>query len=257
MCTVSVARGADEHAPCFRVVSNRDELRSRVEAEPPRVIEDTQARILMPVDPQSGGTWIGVNDRGIVAVLLNSNPSGGVTSAMLAGRESRGGLVPKVLDSTSFDAACACASKLEARRYAPFRLLLLGLASWVHWHGTGERLWRVESSPMDKPVCFASSGLGDDRVQQPRLALFDSMIHTNGVYDFEVQDRFHHAPMPQSPELGVMMSRADARTVSVTSVKVDAANHRAVMIYESIRDMAQQPVSAVTVALSLRREDGA
>lgn len=254
MCTVSLALNVGRCADGFRLVSNRDELRTRARARPPVEHDGVHATMLMPIDPQGGGTWIGVNNRGVVAVLLNSNTTGGVATDRVAGRESRGVVVPRVLDTPDFEAACEVADGLDARAFAPFRLFMLHCGSWVHWHGTGDVLRRVASSAMDRPVCFASSGLGDALVQQPRRDLFHAMIQASGGYDSATQDRFHHTPMPDAPELGVMMSRADARTVSVTAVTVEPAAARGVMVYQPLDQLGREPQPAVTVALPLRQE---
>ena len=44
-----------------RVVCNRDELRSRAAALPPRVCTFGERRAVMPIDLVSGGTWIAAN----------------------------------------------------------------------------------------------------------------------------------------------------------------------------------------------------
>jgi len=49
--------------------------------------------------------------------------------------------------------------------------------------------------------------------------LFDSMI-TDSEESAATQDRFHAHSWPDRPELSVLMSRADARTVSITAVEV-------------------------------------
>lgn len=234
MCTVTVAVNASRQGKWVRVVSNRDELRSRGEAQPPAIFPLGARRVLMPVDPQSGGTWIGVNDAGLVAVLLNSNPPGGLPASKLQGKSSRGSLVPSVLLASEMNEAQQIVEAFEAGSYPPFRLLLVSCDSWTHWHSDGSRLHRVEASAMTQPFCFASSGLGDELVQRPRLELFMALCDKHGGFDATVQDRFHHEPMPDAPELGVMMSREAARTVSVTGVSVDLDAGQATMTYEAI-----------------------
>lgn len=77
MCTVTVIPlthdGAGEPG-ALRLACNRDESRRRPAARPPVVRTFGVRRAILPVDPVSDGTWIGVNDAGLVATLLNVNP---------------------------------------------------------------------------------------------------------------------------------------------------------------------------------------
>ena len=72
MCTVTVV----PHETGIRVMCNRDERRSRPAALPPQVHDLGGRLAAFPVDPRGGGSWVGVNDAGIVVTLLNvSGPS--------------------------------------------------------------------------------------------------------------------------------------------------------------------------------------
>ncbi len=72
MCTVTVIpSGAG-----FRLVSNRDELRTRPPCEAPKVRTlESGARAIWPADRLAGGTWIAASDRGLALTLLNGNPA--------------------------------------------------------------------------------------------------------------------------------------------------------------------------------------
>jgi hypothetical protein len=61
-----------------------------------------------------------------------------------------------------------------------------------------------------------SSSLGDGLVEPPRRKLFNQMMRTSAAERLRAQDRFHAHTWPRRPELGVLMSRPDARTVSRT-----------------------------------------
>ncbi|MBY0261387.1 MAG: NRDE family protein, partial [Phycisphaerales bacterium] len=120
MCTVTLVRPAPGS---LRLVFNRDEQRSRAASTPPREFELAGRRALMPIDPDSGGTWIGASDAGVVACLLNANPP--TRSAEWAGRKSRGLIVPAILAASGFDEARQIAWKIEAGKFPPFRLLVV------------------------------------------------------------------------------------------------------------------------------------
>jgi transport and Golgi organization protein 2 len=213
MCTVSLVPLADG----VRMVCNRDEQRSRPAAHPPRVRLTGNRSALYPVDPASGGTWIGVNDAGLALALLNRNRAG---DARVAGR-SRGTLIPELL---------AVGTVAEIRRrlrrllasdvsaVGPFTLVAvredhLGVAIFC-----GLEL-RFEILRLDRPIVFTSSSLGDAVVTAPRRALFSALVRS-APRPLDGQRRFHWHRWPERPEISVCMSRPDAATVSRTIIDV-------------------------------------
>jgi hypothetical protein len=121
-------------------------------------------------------------------------------------------------------------SRLDPSHFAPFRLVAVGLegarpvvVSW-RWDRTS---FAAETS-QSPSVCFVSSGLGDERVQD-RLVLFDEIVMRGvggsgggGGGDVTSQNAFHRHTWPGREDVSVLMSRAEARTVSITSVTVRA-----------------------------------
>src|SRR4029079_17631075 len=67
MCTVSIVPDGDR----FTLMSNRDERRGRAVALQPTVATFGARAAIVPIDPVGGGSWLGVNDAGLVAALLN------------------------------------------------------------------------------------------------------------------------------------------------------------------------------------------
>jgi hypothetical protein len=229
MCTVTII---PLPAGGFRLVTNRDEQRSRAAALPPRVmpIGDVGERGVWPIDGEAGGTWIGASACGTVLTLLNVNDE--AARAATPPRESlrsRGGIVLEVLRGiigggrnaalpvgARLDAMARRAERLELDRYAPFRLV--GACD----DGVVEFRWdraRLEARRLSlAPACFVSSGLGDHRVE-PRLGLWGEWIARHGATP-AAQDEFHRHRWPERAEISVLMSRADARTVSTTAVEI-------------------------------------
>src|SRR5664279_4462760 len=67
MCTVTfIAYGHKVY-----ITHNRDEKSIRPIAVPPKQYVINGHRLLFPKDGQAAGTWIGVNENGCAAVLLN------------------------------------------------------------------------------------------------------------------------------------------------------------------------------------------
>jgi hypothetical protein len=213
MCTVSIVR-----LPHFlRFVVNRDEQRARALALPPSVRRAGALRMLAPTDPPSGGTWVACNETGLAVALLNVNAEASTTPPSA---RSRGEIVPTLMTCRSLTDVERAAAGLEARAYSPFRLVAVHadegrvLELWP-----GDRISR--DLPLDIPRMFTSSGLGDHHVEQPRRDLFMRMVLDGSSIDLSTrQDQFHEHHWPSQPWLSVHMSRADAWTVSRTTLEI-------------------------------------
>jgi hypothetical protein len=221
MCTVSIV----SHATGVRLVCNRDEKRTRARALSPRVQEVGGRRVLFPIDPDGGGTWVGVNSSGLVAAVLNRTAP--VESSSFAPRtahqmKSRGAIVPHVLASATLDAAIERTETLSRIPFAPFRLVLLRhRALWIVTGGGDDSL-AIERSPLLASFVVASSSLGDRLVEAPRRALFGELASKHPGSPLEAQAAFHAHRWPARPEISVVMSRRDARTVSRTQIDIVA-----------------------------------
>ena len=220
MCTVTAlprARLAAESSPdrlLLRVVCNRDELLTRAPALPPTQWAAGPRRLVMPIDPASGGTWIAANDAGLVFVLLNANP--GVVCH--TGKTSRGTIIPALVGCATASRALALAQQIETRWFAPFRLLILDRYEAVDCWPDGDRI-RHRRSDLRSAILRTSSGLGDAVVAGPRRTLFQRTF-TSTADARRAQDDFHRHQWPGREAFSVNMRRHDAATVSRTIVEV-------------------------------------
>ena len=230
MCTVtalprSLLSGGIAATPLLlRVVHNRDEQLTRPAGLPPTEWAVGSRRALMPIDPQSGGTWIAANDAGVIFAILNANPA--VSSATRASvpqdrRQqpmSRGTIIPALVESATVSEALARAQCLPANSFAPFRLLLFDrfqlVECWPHDHRIRHR-----RSFLSAPIMRTSSRLGDAVVAGPRRALFRRFLN-HPDHAPVAQDRFHQHRWIGREAVSVNMRRSDARTVSRTVVEV-------------------------------------
>jgi hypothetical protein len=200
--------------PSVRVVCNRDERRSRPQAEPARIHDIGGVRAVYPVDPPSRGTWIAANEHGLVFSLLNRNV-GPATASQLAS-SSRGGIILRLLKYDSIEEIADHADRLADAGYAPFRLVVVGSFVWeLTWDG---EMLAKSWHELSQPLLITSSGLGDERVEGPRRRLFEAMMR-QGDRGRGWQDDFHQHQWPGREEISVRMERADARTVSITAVE--------------------------------------
>jgi hypothetical protein len=239
MCTVSIV-------PLdmgVRLVCNRDELKSRPDALAPRVRGVGRRMALFPIDPTGGGTWVGVNDAGLVLALLNRSTSDMREQGDSCAR-SRGEIVPSLLDYDLLLPALEAARALPVDAFKPFRLLAVQgrVAALLTSDGS-----RSSSTclTVHEPLVWTSSSLGDALVERPRALLFEQLVSDAPRHMWvQAQTAFHRHRWRQQPAVSVVMNRPDARTVSRTVVEI--SNGRIVMQYEPLDD------SKFTMQRSLR-----
>ncbi len=211
MCTLTLVRMAE----AWRVVCSRDESPTRARAIPPREVRFGERAGLLPTDPQGGGTWIAVNDAGVVFALLNKSEP----DVPAAGRESRGAIIPSLMWATSAEDAMRAAGEIDAARFRAFRLVTIDGKGLCVGVGDGARFVRAAVTPRVEAWCAASSGLGDELVEPARVRLFDEIV-AGAADGFDAQDAFHRHRWEERPHMSVDMMRHGAQTVSVTAVTV-------------------------------------
>jgi hypothetical protein len=226
VCTLSAVPLEDGG---FRLAFNRDESRRRPAGIAPARMCAGARSVVRPTDPQAGGTWIGVNDAGLAAALLNVYPGNDRLAPAAATFASRGEIVSRLLESGTLDAARQSAGELDARRYPTFRVFLCraGEAADVISDGAGVHVGDV--LPLVAPLMRTSSGLGDDQVEGPRRELFDRLLARHDP--IEAQIRYHRHAWPARPQVSVCMRRAEAATVSHSLLEVDPRARLALFVY--------------------------
>lgn len=220
MCTVTIvpiASGSDGDAG-FRMACSRDESHGRPPAVPPQSKTIDGVNTLMPIDPGSGGTWVGVNGHGLALTLLNYNLPDPPT-----GRDrSRGLVIPALLGAASVDEVVELAGPIERERMMPFRLVACDGRRVLLWRGT-EPIAQAEVTQWSgEPMMWTSSGLGDHLVEGPRRELFDSWFGDAPGELLEQQAALHRHQWPGREHLSVCMHREDACTVSYTTIDIVA-----------------------------------
>ncbi len=197
-------------------------------------------KAVWPVDPASGGTWIGANEAGIAMVLLNRTPGAGSprvfpvlaahSGSLLIGgfaprwgrRRSRGTIIPDLLRRRRIESALEAAGNLPACDFEPFTLLVLHGIHIGVLANTGKRM-SLTTDVLSRPILFTSSSLGDHTVIEPRRALFARMVERRPEpLNLDGQAAFHRHRWRSRPSISVLMSRPDAATVSRTMLDVDS-----------------------------------
>lgn len=216
MCTVSVVPTADG----FRLACNRDERRTRPTACGPRLHRTGAHQALWPVDPQSGGTWIGVNDAGLAMVLLNRHPR---NAPVCTPTHSRGVLIPRWLGVARIETVVARAraelgSSGGDMQFEPFTLVMIQRHDVATVDYRGGRM-AIARRRLTRPVMFTSSSLGDELVDRPRRRLFAALVESSRR-PLAAQAQFHRHRWPDRQQISVRMTRTDAATVSYTTIDV-------------------------------------
>ena len=128
MCTIALAFRLLENTP-VAIGANREEHYDRP-AAPPAILE-SRPRVVAPRDLAAGGTWIAINEHGLLVAITNR--PGGPT-----GERSRGLLVRDLADTRTVARAIARTRvELDRADYAGFTLLLADRhrAVTLQWDG--------------------------------------------------------------------------------------------------------------------------
>jgi hypothetical protein len=213
---------------------NRDEQRTRPAAIEPKGVDAGALQALLPIDPQSGGTWIGVNSAGLASALLNRTPSSPAHRGDAP--RSRGAIIPPLLAHARLGDAIDDALSLDVQAFAPFTLVIV--QGWfVAAITSNGRALATDCDSLREPRLWTSSSLGDDVVVGPRRALFERVLDGSRGTWSRGQRWFHDHQWPERREISVMMSRPDARTVSRTTVELSPWS--VALHYEALRTRAE------------------
>ena len=179
MCSLVVLHRPG-HAWPLLVAANRDELASRPAHAPARHWAD-RVHVTAGLDVQAGGSWLGVNDDGLVAAVLNRRG----TLGRAAGKRSRGELVLEALDHAEAYHAAEALSGLDPAAYRPFNLVVADAADlfWVRHAGTGP----IKAYPLAAGLTFLEAGEANDRTM-PRTAAFLPLFQAASVPDPQAGD---------------------------------------------------------------------
>ena len=161
MCTLVILRRPDNRWPVV-IGANRDEMIDRSALPPGRHWPD-RAEVVGGLDLLAGGSWLGINDWGVAAAILNRHGSLGPA----AGLRSRGELVLEALDHADAVAAAAALSHLDPAAYRSFNLVVADNrdAFWLR-HDGGRR---IAAHPLDEGLSLiAAHDLNE--LATPRLA---------------------------------------------------------------------------------------
>ncbi|SCA57316.1 conserved hypothetical protein [Candidatus Terasakiella magnetica] len=174
MCTVVILRRPDHDWPLL-LGANRDEMKDRPWQAPMRHWPD-RPHVVAGIDEEAGGTWMGINDDGLVACILNRFGTLGAHPDF----RSRGELPLEALDHAEAEIAAQAFEDLNPEAYRPFNMVI----------ADARTAWWVKNDGMNIQVEEIADGL--------------SMISAHDLNDTEKSDRlglhlprFRAAPAPE------------------------------------------------------------
>ncbi|MCZ4280607.1 NRDE family protein [Kiloniella laminariae] len=162
MCTVTLLRRPGHKWPLL-FAGNRDEMNDRPWQKPARHWAD-RPDVVAGLDETAGGSWLGINDFGLLSCILNRRGSLGPQ----ADKRSRGEIVLEALDHAEARVAADALAELNPMAYRSFNLIIADFkdAYWLRHDelsGTG----RIEIFPIPEGVFMITAGDGND--QSPRI----------------------------------------------------------------------------------------
>ncbi len=196
MCTVVILRRPDHDWPLL-IGANRDEMKDRSWKEPARHWND-RTHVMAGIDEQAGGTWLGVNDDGVMACVLNRFGTLGSHPDF----RSRGELPLEALDHAEAEIAAESFDDINPEAYRPFNMVIADYqtAWWIKNDGMA-----VQIEEIGEGVSMISAhDLNDQKSERIKLHL----------------PRFRSAPAPEPDQddwmtwialMGSRKSASDAR----------------------------------------------
>lgn len=163
MCTLALLRRPGSDWPVI-IGANRDEMIARPWQAPARHWPD-RPDVRAGRDVLAGGSWLGLNDHGVAAGVLNRHGSLGPAP----GQRSRGELVLEALDHADAADAAAALMAIEPKAYRTFNLIIADNrdAFWLR-HADPSGTLPVSMVPLPTGVSMIAAGdLEDD--ETPRL----------------------------------------------------------------------------------------
>jgi uncharacterized protein with NRDE domain len=150
MCTMVILRRPGAPWPLL-LAANRDERIDRPWRPPGRHWPD-RPEVVAGQDELAGGSWLGINDHGVVAGILNRRGALGPE----AGKRSRGELVLEALDHADARAAADALADLDGRAYRPFNMMIADNRDgfWIRHAGDCE----VEVRPLPLGLAMLTAG---------------------------------------------------------------------------------------------------
>jgi hypothetical protein len=204
MCSVVILRRPGHDWPVL-LGANRDEMSQRPWLPPGRHWPD-RPWVVAGLDQQAGGSWLGINDHGLIAGIMNRPQSLGPA----AGKRSRGELVLDALDHADAREAAAAFAELDPAAYRPFNLILADNteAFWVRHAGA-----RIDAAAVPAGLSMLTAHDLNDAAGSRRIAHFLPLFRAAPAPDPATGDWRAWQALLGSRDFAAGGSRYDAMTI--------------------------------------------
>ncbi|HWG80498.1 MAG TPA: NRDE family protein [Stellaceae bacterium] len=177
MCTLILLRRPGHDWPVV-LAANRDEMIDRPARPPARHWPD-RPEVVAGLDELAGGSWLGLNDHGVVAGILNRFG----TLGPAPGQRSRGELVLEALDHADARAAARALRELNPQAYRSFNMIIADNrdAFWLR-HADPSASLPVDVRPIAAGLSMIAAG-DLDETETTRLVRYRPRFAAAGAPD--------------------------------------------------------------------------
>jgi hypothetical protein len=219
MCTVTLRCGGGS----LLLTMNRDERYDRAPEEEPRRIpgESCRPSWMAPFDSASGGTWIGVNERGVASCLLNGYEPDDEGLRGDPSVPSRGAIIPRILEEQDGVGPARLPATLDFSAYPSFTMLVASKEGGeiVRWR-RGAGIAREAILP--GWTFLTSSSWREPEIAPRRRSLFEAWC-VAGEPEVNGLPTLHVTAGAGEETEAVFMTRQESATRSITQVSVAPA----------------------------------
>lgn len=163
MCTVVIRFEPDTDWPII-IAANRDERADRPCLPPARHWPD-RPEVRAGLDETAGGTWLGINDDGLLAAILN-RPG---TLGPQEGKRSRGELPLEALDQVEAQVATDALLDLNPQAYRAFNMVIADRREAYWLYSDGDR--KIVAEPIPEGISMITAHNRNDETS-PRIRTF-------------------------------------------------------------------------------------
>ena len=181
MCSIVIHRDPESAWPVI-FAGNRDEMKDRPWRAPARHWPD-RPEVVAGLDVLAGGSWLGINDHGVLACVLNRYGSLGPAE----NKRSRGELVLEALEHADAAEAASALSALETAAYRSFNLVVADSRDAFWLKNSGDPDAKIEVHAIPDGLSMLTARDLDDHAS-PRIARY--------------LPRFREAPLPEPGAAG-------------------------------------------------------
>jgi len=208
--------------------SLRDENPLREKALRPRLQRTGSAPFLAPLDPSGGGSWVGINRRGCVVILLNGGFRKHARKEHY--RKSRGQIVTEMLmDETPL----VMWGLLDLRQIEPFTLIVWHCGKLFQLVWNGKKKSRI-ALPQNRPLLWSSVTLYKSESRKKRSGLFSHWASKE--LKASPENLFSFFQSVDDPRNGFLVNREEKiKTLSFTTLELSGSG-KAGIRYQDLTD---------------------